>query len=61
MALGVSQKVSWSDILDAPLVYVAGRDVALRDQLAEPCGRAGIDLVVVGAHAPALSGIQYSA
>jgi hypothetical protein len=47
MALGISVKVAWSDILDAPFVHVAGRDVSSRDQVAQPPRCVRVDFVVV--------------
>ena len=37
VALGVSHKVIWDDILDASFIHVSRRDVALADELSEPC------------------------
>ena len=50
VALGVSQKVSWNDIIDAPLVYIAGGDQVALDEFAQGGGRPGVDLVVIGPH-----------
>jgi hypothetical protein len=50
VALSKPGKVSWNDILDAPLVHLARRDVPAADQFAQPRRRLGVDLVVVGAH-----------
>ena len=47
VALGVSGQIGGCDIFDAPFVYVAGRDMALRNQLAQPCGRLGVNLVII--------------
>jgi len=49
MALGVSHKVGWLDIFDAPFVHVAGRDHPLGYKLPKPLGGGGVDLVVIGA------------
>ena len=52
-----------SDILDAPFINVAGRDVARGDQVAQPLRGERVDFVVVGDHAcssklaPASSGL----
>ena len=34
VAVSVAHKVAWDDILDAPFVYVPGRNLASRDQFA---------------------------
>jgi len=47
--LRVALEVVRLDIGNAPGVDVAGRDVPFGDQLAQPCGRAGVEFVVVGA------------
>jgi hypothetical protein len=52
MALIESSKVVWSNIFNAPGIDDAGRDVACVDEVAQPCSRVGVDLVVVGRHAP---------
>src|SRR6185312_10630137 len=49
MTLHVSGEFVGSDILDAPFVYVAGRKMASVDQVAQPLGGVGVDLVVVSA------------
>lgn len=51
MALCVSGKIVCSDILDAPFVHVAGRNVAGGDKVPQPLRGVGVDLVIVGAHA----------
>ena len=48
VALGISSKFIWPDIFDAPLVYVAGRDVASGDQISQPFGGVFVVLVEVG-------------
>jgi len=50
VALGVSSKVVRSDIGDASLVNVAGGDVPRGNQVAQPLGCVGVDLVVIGGH-----------
>lgn len=47
MLLDVSMKLMRTDLLDAALVDVAGRNLAGADQLAKPCSRLGVVLVVV--------------
>jgi hypothetical protein len=51
VALGVFSEIVWSDIGNASFVNVAGRDVAGRDQVAQPLGRIRVELVVIGGHA----------
>jgi hypothetical protein len=51
MALGVAFKIAWSDIGNAPFVYIAWRDQVFRDQVAQPCRSKRVDLVVIGHHA----------
>jgi hypothetical protein len=53
MALRVSAELVGSDILDTPLVNVAGRDMACRNQVAQPLRAIGINLVVVRRHVDA--------
>lgn len=50
MALGVGSKVIGRHVLDRAFVDIAGCDVAVGDQVAQPSGRVGVDLVVVGTH-----------
>jgi hypothetical protein len=50
MALGVSAQVVWSNILNAPFIYVTWRNVASGDQVAQPPGHVGVEFVVVGGH-----------
>nr|WP_247888953.1 hypothetical protein [Azospirillum brasilense] len=52
--LRVALDVVRLDIGNAPGVDVAGRDVAVSDQLAQPCRRAGVEFVVVGARGAGL-------
>lgn len=52
VALSVALEVVGSDIDYAPFIDIARRDVAGRDQVAEPQRRIGVDLVVVGGHCP---------
>ena len=47
MHLCVSPQVLSSHILNAPLVHVARRDMPRRDQVAQPLGGIGVELVVV--------------
>jgi hypothetical protein len=47
VALGVSGKVIWSDISDAPFIHVTGRDVPGRDQIPQPLSSMRIHLVIV--------------
>ncbi len=47
VALGVSHKVIWLNICNAPGVYVAGRQMAGRDQVSQPGSRVFVPLVVV--------------
>ncbi|SPR97370.1 hypothetical protein CBM2634_A170100 [Cupriavidus taiwanensis] len=57
VALLVSAKVVRSNIPNISLVYVARRDVPCGDQVAQPLGCIGLDLVVVGSHAcPSVGG-----
>jgi hypothetical protein len=51
VALPIPGKVIWSDINNAPFVYVAGRNQAALDEFSQPRSRAFIELVVIGAHA----------
>jgi hypothetical protein len=55
MALGVSSKLSWSYIFNAPFVNIAGRNLAGRDQVAQPLRGIGVEFVVVRGHSPTLS------
>jgi hypothetical protein len=48
VVLGVSKKLSWVDIDDAPFVHVAGRDLAGLDEFAQPCCGVRVEFVVVG-------------
>lgn len=50
VALGIPPQIVGSNIADIPLVHVARRDQALGDQIAEPRGCVGLDLVVIGGH-----------
>jgi hypothetical protein len=50
MALSESRKFNWRDIGNAPFVHHPIGDVALPDQLAQPCGGERIDLVVPDGH-----------
>jgi hypothetical protein len=50
MVLAVSFNVIGRYVLYAPFVHVTGRDVALRDQLAQPSCGLRIVLVVIGCH-----------
>jgi len=52
VALSKSPKVICSDIFDAPCVHLARCDVPRLDQLLEPRGGEGVDLVVVCGHSP---------
>lgn len=52
MALGVSDEIIGGDIKDGSLIDIPSRDVPLLDQLAQPRGRLGVDLVVVSGHSP---------
>src|SRR5690606_2243800 len=45
--LGVSHKVCWAYILDAPFIYVAFRYQARGHQLSQPSGGLRVELVVV--------------
>jgi hypothetical protein len=51
MDLGVAFEVVWSDIDNAPFVYIAGGDQARSDEVPQPLGRVGIPLRVVSGHA----------
>lgn len=53
MHLRVSPQVLSSHILDAPLVHVARGDMPRGDQVAQPLGGVGVELVVVRAHVAA--------
>jgi hypothetical protein len=57
MALHVSAQVVGGDILDAPFVYVASRDQARRDQVAQPLGGLRVEFVVVGGRGHATSAV----
>jgi hypothetical protein len=50
MALGVSAKVVWSNILNAPFVYVTRCDMTGCNEIAQPLRRIRIDLVVIRGH-----------
>jgi hypothetical protein len=50
MALRESTQVAWVNILDAPFVNDAGRYVSGCNEVAQPPGGVGIDLVVVIGH-----------
>jgi 2,4-dienoyl-CoA reductase-like NADH-dependent reductase (Old Yellow Enzyme family) len=50
MALGISGKVSWSNVFDVSLIHVSGRDMTRRDQVAEPLRAKWVDLIVIGRH-----------
>ena len=50
MALVVGGEIVGTDILYAPFVYVARRDMAGFDQLTQPRGGERVDLVVIGGH-----------
>ena len=52
VALSVSRKFIWPYIADIPFIDMARRDVAGRNQFAQPRRGEWIDLVVVGAHSP---------
>lgn len=51
VALRVPSEVVGFDILDAPFVHVARRNVAGGNQVPQPLRGVGVNLVVVGAHA----------
>jgi hypothetical protein len=55
MALVKAVEIVGIDIGDAPFVHDAGRDQPGPDQVAQPLGRVGIDLVVPGAHSLTLT------
>jgi hypothetical protein len=50
VALGESSQVVGLDIVNAPLVNFAGRDVASGNQVAQPLAAERFNLVVVGRH-----------
>jgi len=51
MALRESGKFAWFDIKYAPFIYFTGRDVPGHNQVAQPLGRVGVNLVVIsGCH-----------
>lgn len=50
VALRIGAQVVGVDILNAPCVYVAWRDVAGGDEIAQPLGGVGFYFVVVGGH-----------
>ncbi|MCK9506076.1 MAG: hypothetical protein M0Q95_18085 [Porticoccaceae bacterium] len=54
VALGISSKVIWLNILDTPFVNVAGRNMSASYQVSQPLSGERVNLVVVGGHAPAL-------
>ena len=49
MALGESGEIVWRNISNVSFVNFAGRDMAGRDEVAQPLRRIRIDLVVIGA------------
>jgi hypothetical protein len=54
MALGISVEFVGSNILDAPGVDDARRDVTGVHEVLQPRGAVGIDFVVIGGHAVSL-------
>jgi hypothetical protein len=50
VALGVSNKLAWLDIRNAPFVNIAGGNVPGSNQIPQPLCGIGVDLVIVGAH-----------
>lgn len=50
MALRESGKVVGANIKDAPFIYFTGRDMPGCNQVAQPLGRVGVNLVVIGGH-----------
>jgi hypothetical protein len=57
MTLSESHKVSCSDILDAPGVYLSSRYLVGRYQFAKQGRRPFIDLVVVGCHVASINAV----
>jgi hypothetical protein len=50
VALSKSSKLVWRNVLDAPFVHYASRDLAGLDQVAKPSRAKGVNLVVKGSH-----------
>jgi hypothetical protein len=55
VALGIRLEVIWGHILDAAFVYVTWRDMPGCNQVPQPLGCVGFDLVIVGRHSSWLS------
>jgi hypothetical protein len=53
--LGKPSEIFGSDIYDAPLIHDAIGNVASGDQVTQPGGGVGVDLVVIGGHGFLLS------
>jgi hypothetical protein len=53
VALRIASKIAGSDILDAPFVNIARRDMSSSDEIAQPLRAIPIYFVVIGAHAAA--------
>jgi hypothetical protein len=51
VALGITSQIVWPHVGDASLVDFAWGDEPCADEIAEPLGGIGIDLVVIGGHA----------
>lgn len=58
VALDVAAEVVGADFNDAALIYIPWRDVAGRNEIAQPLGGVGVDLVVVGATAHFVSALS---
>jgi len=54
MALGVSSQVTGANVADISFIDIPRCDLIACDEVAQPLGRVGVDLVVVGAHASKL-------
>ncbi|WP_442114398.1 hypothetical protein [Pseudomonas sp. NUPR-001] len=57
MALGESEKIAGPDILDAPFIYDAWRDVACVNQVAQPLSCVRVNFVVVRSHRRSSPGV----
>jgi hypothetical protein len=50
VALCISHKLIWLDVLNAALINYSGGDMARFDQVAQPVGGVWVNLVVIGRH-----------
>jgi hypothetical protein len=51
MALGESDEVGRSDVFDRSFINYTGGDAARLNEVAQPLGGVGVELVIVGGHA----------